>query len=662
MDETEGRNLLQENTDTQANPNTLGIIFGETSTQEFYFLFGDADGQRQNQLKFAYVQVNLPEEGRIVVASVVDVNTDNPLLAKDTAKFYSEAEGTGITLPDLMSRRFTLYQAKCEVIGIYDSERKEINLLTQPIKPGEKVELLSEDILNEIFSDSVPWHLRLGYVKTPDNQRQAQVSLDADSILTMHAGVFGMTGMGKTTTTAVLLEELMFRGAKTIVFDPHADYVNLKYMNRKLYKKYFQERVKKDSESVKNIIEEHRECLSTIWANTVTPWNEFDKSFNGSTTQDFTEELTDENIFYRLLNYCVIKDRSLMIDFSPTAKVTNAQLDAIIKAIGELNLKDDVPDELARRRLTIKFNVFPTIRVYEDKSTYFTMRLIEAIAGEGFTAAQEGYIIPWLSDLRRVNKSDVKLLEDLLQRVNSRLGDNPSKTPLRRILSRAIATIKSLEERGCKSLDFRRFVNDFCEKTGKLSEVATAVFDLSDLGNNHARRSLVFAIMDFVFDEYKSKRLVMGKNAHPVLFALEEARTLIPRQEESSTSGEMHPATRAARLASGQIATEGRKMGIGMIVISQKPAAVDPLTASQANTLILHRVINPDDQAYIRSVGESLSADNLETLKTVGAGVAIVTGSAMKTRMSTLVKVRYRYSEEGTEKPTPIKNLWEEQS
>ena len=49
-------------------------------------------------------------------------------------------------------------------------------------------------------------------------------------------------------------------------------------------------------------------------------------------------------------------------------------------------------------------------------------------------------------------------------------------------------------------------------------------------------------------------------------------------------------------------------MGIGMLVISQKPAAVDPLTASQANTLILHRVINPEDQAYIRSVGESLSA------------------------------------------------------
>ena len=87
----------------------LGIIFGETSTQQFSFLFGDANGNRRNQLKSAYVQVNLPEDNNIVVAHVIDVNTENPLLAKDTAKFYSEP--IEIPFPDLDSDRFTLYQA-----------------------------------------------------------------------------------------------------------------------------------------------------------------------------------------------------------------------------------------------------------------------------------------------------------------------------------------------------------------------------------------------------------------------------------------------------------------------------------------------------------------------------------------------------------------------
>ena len=50
----------------------IGVIFGETSTQEFSFLFGDADGQRQHQLKFAYVELNLPTDNSKVIARVID--------------------------------------------------------------------------------------------------------------------------------------------------------------------------------------------------------------------------------------------------------------------------------------------------------------------------------------------------------------------------------------------------------------------------------------------------------------------------------------------------------------------------------------------------------------------------------------------------------------
>ena len=345
-------------------------------------------------------------------------------------------------------------------------------------------------------------------------------------------------------------------------------------------------------------------------------------------------------------------------DLTKTTEELRPQLNQVIEKIKQLNFQDELPQGLASRKLTIKFNVFPTIRLYDGKSPYFTMRLIEAIAGEGFSPAQEGHIIRWLSGSTRPNQSDTNLLTFLKRCIGRLDKDNPSKVPLLRIINRANSTIESLVKRGCKSLDVSNFISAFCKTKGKLSEVATAIFDLSDLENDHARRALIYAVMEFAFDEYKSKRFVMGDNAHPVLFALEEARTLIPRQDESSTTGETHPATRAARLAARQIATEGRKMGLGMLVISQKPASVDQLTVSQANTLVLHRVVNPDDQTYIRNVGESLSNEDLEALKTVEAGVAIVTGDALKIRMSTLVKVRDRYSEPGTKKPSPIENLW----
>ena len=639
---------------------TLGIIFGETSTQEFSFLFGDADGERQNQLKFAYVEVNLQENGNRVVARVVDINTENPLLAKDTAKFYSETAPSGIRFPDLMSRRFTLYQARCEVLGLYDSLTKKVEPLTQPIKPGAEVELLSDEVLNQLFSADDSWYLHLGYVDTPGRQTQAQVSLNADSIITMHACVFGMTGMGKTTTTAVLLEESMFRGAKTIVFDPHSDYVNLNQMHREHYDTYLKEKVE-NCEELRNKISVYKQYLREAWLKSEPPWKDFDSSFCCLTHEEINEELKDENLFYRLLNFCVVKDRSLMVDFTRDPK--DSQLDDLIDGLMRLNWETDLPEELASRKLTIKFNAFPTLQVYPDKSPYFTMRLIEAMAREGFSEAQVGYVIPWLLELTSEplgTVTDVALLDNLISKVEDLPKSNRSKGALDRILKSAKRTLEDLACRHCKSLDVRRFVNDFCSMKGDLSNVSTAVFDLSDLVNNDIRRALIYAVMEFAFDGYKSRHFVMGENAHPILFAIEEARTLIPRQEESSTSGEMHPATRAARLAARQIATEGRKMGLGMLVISQKPASVDPLTVSQANTLILHRAINPDDQSYIRTVGESLSSEDLEMLKSVKEGVAIVTGDALKTRMSTLVKVRNRYSEPGTEKPRPIETLWKE--
>lgn len=629
---------------------TLGIIFGETSTQEFSFLFGDADGERQNQLKSAYVEVNLAEDDSKIVARVIDINTENPLLAKDTAKFYSETSSRGIGFPDLMSRRFTLYQAKCAVIGKYSTTTQKIEPLTQPIKPGQRVELLSEAVLSQLYSDDNPWYLHLGHVETPDRQTQAQVSLRADSIITMHACVFGMTGMGKTTTTAVLLEELMFRGAKTIVFDPHSDYVNLNQMRQDLYNEHLKEKVE-NCEALMSKISDYRANLKDAWSNLISPWKDFDSSFNAPACEEINTELTTDNIFYRLLNFGAIRDRRLMIDSTLAPEALNSQLDAVIDRILQINLQSDLPHELVNRKLTIQFRAFPTVRMYCTKSPYFTMRLIEAFAGEEFTDPQIGKVIPLIRG--NIKDKDSGFMNYL---IDKQKGESATVKAIKRILGRASDAIKSLEDRGCQSVDISEFVNAFCAHTGNLSMVSTAIFDLSDLETDEIRRALVYAVMNFIFDEYKSKRLNREQNAHPILFAIEEARTLIPRAE--TIRGETLPATRLARLGARQIATEGRKMGLGMLVISQKPASVDPLTVSQANTLILHRAINPDDQNYIRNVGESLSTEDLEMLKSVKEGVAIVTGDALKTRMSTLVKVRNRYSEPGTEKPRPIENLW----
>jgi DNA helicase HerA-like ATPase len=615
----------------------LGIVFEETTTREFSFIF-DSE-QHLRPLKFSFVQVHLEKE-EFVVAKVVDVNTDNPLLAKDTAKFYAEKNGIAEILPDVMSKRFMLYKARCEVVGKVNkaAERVKIEPLTQAIKTGSKVELLDKEILSKLYSDDEPHFIQLGktYSQTPESI--ANVSLNADELTTMHTCIFGMSGMGKTTTTATLLEELIFRGGKIILFDPHADYVNLNRLSDHLKKQFgdvdasgkldirnpkLKEKVHAVKQRLKNY---YTEKNKVEWA---------DESQNA--------ELEDANIIYRLLGFRSVLHGKIIHKHSDES-IADIERDLI-----KLNTKA-ISDELFCRKILETKRCYPKIKRYDSKSAFYTIRLIEAMAGEEISDAQMGYYVDWIEGLKK--ESDHDLIKALEHKINTVRPDK-SYGPLRRQMLMAEKTLSSLKDKSIESLEVEEFVNDFCKTDGKLKDVAVTCFDLSDLESDEVRRALIYAVVSFIFEKYKSKELSIEKNASPILFAIEEARTLIPRAMGDPEMDK--PATKLARSAVRSIATEGRKMGLGLLVISQTPSSVDNLITSQANTQILHRMTNPDDLTYIKQISESLSQEDLENLKTVGEGTAIVTGVAMKTRTSILVDVRMRYSEEGKQKPTPFK-------
>ena len=109
-----------------------------------------------------------------------------------------------------------------------------------------------------------------------------------------------------------------------------------------------------------------------------------------------------------------------------------------------------------------------------------------------------------------------------------------------------------------------------------------------------------------------------------------------------------------ARRAMRELAYEGRKFSLGFGLISQKPSTVDPEVVSQSNTFILHQLKSPDDQEYVRNVTESMSRDELDMVKSLGTGRAIVAGIAVESPV--LMRVFFRYSREGIEEPAPIRD------
>lgn len=107
----------------------------------------------------------------------------------------------------------------------------------------------------------------------------------------------------------------------------------------------------------------------------------------------------------------------------------------------------------------------------------------------------------------------------------------------------------------------------------------------------------------------------------PLLLMCEEAHAYIPRAAESQFAG--------ARKSMERIAKEGRKYGVGLAVVSQRPHEVSETVLAQCGTFICLRITNPDDQAYVRSLVPESEGDLVSVLAGLGRGEALVLGEAV---------------------------------
>lgn len=86
-----------------------------------------------------------------------------------------------------------------------------------------------------------------------------------------------------------------------------------------------------------------------------------------------------------------------------------------------------------------------------------------------------------------------------------------------------------------------------------------------------------------------------------------------------------------------KIAAEGRKFGVGLCLVSQRPGKIDSDALSQCNTQIILRVVNPRDQSHIMQSAEAISEDLLQDLPGLNRGEAIIIGPTLK--LPALVKI-----------------------
>lgn len=87
----------------------------------------------------------------------------------------------------------------------------------------------------------------------------------------------------------------------------------------------------------------------------------------------------------------------------------------------------------------------------------------------------------------------------------------------------------------------------------------------------------------------------------------------------------------------GKIAREGRKFGVGLGLVSQRPKQLHPDVLSQTNTKIILKIVEPEDQKYIQRASEELGEDLVKDLASLGIGEAVIVGAAIS--LPSIVKI-----------------------
>jgi DNA helicase HerA-like ATPase len=277
--------------------------------------------------------------------------------------------------------------------------------------------------------------------------------------------------------------------------------------------------------------------------------------------------------------------------------------------------------------------------------------------GMGMTEAQIGVFENFVKDTDIFDKEETDLLKHLRKlrdkiNQNRDTGDATSKRSINPILRKIDIIIKKLVKmestnfklRGMfqkKGLKFEDMANSELEPDQFISQNQITVLYLGGY-ERVVQSTMVSIILEDLFEDRSSMRT----GRIPAFTAvIEEAHNFVPsKSEEKSESPSL--------LTIRRLLTEGRKFGTSVIMVSQRPGRLDETTLSQCNTFLVLKLVNPNDQRWVRNVMEQMSEQDSKWLKAFGKGQGYVSGNAVKFPLQVQIdyEKRLEWSELGTEK------------
>ena len=145
-------------------------------------------------------------------------------------------------------------------------------------------------------------------------------------------------------------------------------------------------------------------------------------------------------------------------------------------------------------------------------------------------------------------------------------------------------------------------------------------FVLEDIDDRFAK-SLVKILSRILFNFIKK---IQPRGSFPINIMLEEAHRYVQKDKDTDILGYN---------IFDRIAKEGRKFGVIMSLISQRPTELSEVVLSQCSNFIIFKLNHPSDLEYIKKMVPNISSDVIEKQKSLQSGTCVVFGRIMRIPM-----------------------------
>jgi hypothetical protein len=465
-----------------------------------------------------------------------------------------------------------------QIIGEGVSGREFQRGISQYPTVGDQVFLVTESDLARIYGrPESPNFVAVGHVSSAES---IPALIDITKLVTRHGAVLGATGAGKSTTVAAILAAISDRdkypSARVLLLDVHGEYASALGDRATVF------RVSPDPKLGQKVL-----CIP-YWAMSFdellsTTFGPVDDQARGA----ILEEISD------------LKARSLSV--APRTGVNQ----------GNLTVDSPVPFSIHKLWFDFHRAMYATHTSSGNQSDNTQAFQLDANGnpvelGDPMRVIPPKYQ-PQTQSAPRVYLSHSPLnFRRQLDGLASKLRD-----PRFDFLFRPGPWQTDLQGQPQEDLD--TLLRDWIGGAQSI-----AILDLSGIPVS-VLTNLVGVLLRVIYDAlFWARNVSEGGRERPLLVVLEEAHAYLGQAESGG-------AAQAVR----RIVKEGRKYGIGALVVSQRPSEIDTTILSQCGTLFAMRLSNPSDRAHVTGT----LTDNLEgllgMLPVLRTGEAIIVGEAV---------------------------------